>query len=170
MEHGFSRADAEILVNSGSNRKLHTRHQQIVAAAETLYADNIISEAELRDAAKSAGFQATETDVIVKVAEYRRQAKWITTVLSVIRSKYVAHHIDETTATHYVDSLGLPASNRDELLAIWAMERAANTAQLTVAEILKATKKTTITPENALARLQAKGYSTDDAIILLEDI
>lgn len=169
LEYGYSQADAEILVSQSSARKLHTRQQQIVAAAETMYVDNIITDTDLRDAAKSAGFDATETDVLVKAAEYRRQAKWITTVLSVIRSKYVAHHITQADATHYVDSLGLPAGNRDQLIAIWTMERAANTAQLTVAEIVKAMKKGTIQPDDALARLEAKGYSTDDATILLAD-
>jgi hypothetical protein len=169
LEYGFSQADAEILVNAGSARKLHTRNNQTVAAAETLYVDNIITVDELRQVAKVAGFGNTEIDVIVKTSEYRRQAKWITTVLSVIRSKYVAHHIDEATATHYIDSLGLNAGNRAELIAIWTMERAANTAQLTVAEIIKAMKKNTIQPDEALSRLIAKGYSEADAVILLED-
>jgi hypothetical protein len=169
LEYGYSQADAEVLVGAASARKLHSRQQQIVAAAETMYVDNIITDAELADAAKSAGLEASEIAVIVTAASYRRQSKWITTVVSVIRSKYVAHHITEADATHYVDSLGIPAANRDQLIAIWNLERAANTAQLTVAEIVKAMKKGTIQPDNALARLVAKGYSSDDATILLED-
>jgi hypothetical protein len=169
LEHGYSVADAQILVNEGTQRKLHTAQQQTVAAAESMYIDNIITDAELTDVAKAAGFEQSEIDVVITSAEYRRQAKWITNVLSVIRSKYVAHHIAQADASSYIDSLGIPAANRDQLLAIWAMELAANTAELTTAEIVKAAKKTTITPDDAMTRLQAKGYSATDAQILLED-
>lgn len=168
LEQGYSDADAQVLVNEGSNRKLLTRRNEVLTAAETLYEDNAIDEAQLRAAAKAAGFDVTETDEIVKVAEYRREARWVSSVITVIRSKYVGHHITKSQATGYLDSLGMPAARRDQLLVIWDMERAASTKQLTEAQIAKALKLQLISPENALERLIQLGYSAGDAALLLK--
>lgn len=168
LEYGYSPADARILVGSGVARKLATKNQQNVTAAETLYIDNIITEAELKAVAKTAGFDAAEIDVIYTSAEYRRKARWVTSVISVIRSKYVAHHITKGEASSSLDSLGIPAERRDELLTVWDMERAATTAELTAAQIVKAAKNSLISPADALARLENKGYSAGDAVLLMK--
>jgi hypothetical protein len=168
LEQGFSAADAEILVSEGSARKLYTRRNQVLTSAETLYEDDAIDEAQLRAAAKTAGLDVTEADEIVKLAEFKREARVVNSVITVIRSKYVAHHITKSQAQGYLDSLGLPTSRRDELLNIWDMERAANTKQLTEAQIAKAVKLKLISPENGLARLINLGYSEGDAALLLE--
>ena len=67
-----------------------------------------------------------------------------------------------------LDTLGIPAAQRDYLLKIWTLEQSVNVKVLSEAEIAKAVKKQLITPEDGLARLENLGYSADDAALLLE--
>lgn len=168
LEQGYSEADAQILVAEGSNRKLYTRKQQALTAAETLYEDEAISETDLRNVAKASGLDATETDQIVRLAEYKREAKFTNGVITVIRSKYVSHHITKSQASGYLDKLTIPSARRDQLLVIWDLERSATTRELTEAQIAKAVKLQLITPEQGLVRLTNAGYSEGDAKLLLE--
>jgi len=168
LEQGYSEADAQILVGEGAARKLYARRNQVLASAELLYEDNAIPEDQLRSVAKANGLDATEIDEIVKMAEYKREAKWINAVISVIRSKYVAHHITKSQATGYLDALGVPTARRDQELTIWDLERAATTRTLTEAQIVKAQKNKLISPKDALDRLLALGYNETDAQLLLE--
>lgn len=168
IEYGYSETDAQVLVNEGSARKLYTRRQQALTSAEALYEDSAIDEATLRQVARQAGLDTAEQDEVIKLAEYKREAKWINSVISVIRSKYVSHHIEKGTASGYLDALGVPSARRDQLLVIWDMERAATTTELTEAQIVKAHKNKLIDDANALQRLLNKGYSEGDAKLLLE--
>lgn len=168
MEYGYSQANAEILVSSASNRKLQTERQRVVSAAEGLYEENAITQDEFLTIAQAMGFDQTEAQFIYQSAEYRRQSKAVTAVVSAIRSKYIAHHYDHNVASGFLDSLGIASEQRDYLLSLWDIEAAANIRLLTPAQIVKAVDKTLITPDDGQARLEALGYSSDDADLLLK--
>lgn len=168
LEYGFSAADAQILVTEGSARKLATRKNEVLSSAETLYVDNAIDANQLAAVAKSAGFDDTETQEVLKLAEYKREAKFINSAVTAIRSRYVSHHIDKAQAVGYLDALGLPAARRDEEIAQWDMLRAANTKSLTEAQIVKAVKLKLISPADGKTRLLNLGYNSTDADLLLE--
>jgi hypothetical protein len=168
MEYGFSAADAGILVNEGSARKLQTYRQRVVSAAEGLYEQNAISDAQFRQVAISMGFDHAEADFVVSSADYRRKEKTLTSVVAAIRSKYVGHHIEQGTASSLLDAAGIPADRRDFLLKSWNIEEAANVRKLTEAQVIKAFKDKLITAEQANTRLLDMGFPQEDAILLLE--
>lgn len=168
MEHGFSAADAAILVNGGSARKLHTYRRAAVTAAEGLYEQNAISDAQLKVIAESMGFDAAETDILVTSADYRRKERSLAAVVSAIRSKYVGHHIEQGVASGLLDSAGVPADRRDYLIGLWNIEESANVRKLTPAQVHKAFTKKLITAEDAMKRLTDDGYSEVDAALILE--
>jgi hypothetical protein len=168
MEYGFSEQDATILVKEGVNNKLRTYRERVVSAAEGLYEQNAITQTDFVDIAKSMGFDDSESGFILASAEYRRQEKAMTQVLSAIRSKYVGHHINESQASGYLDAAGIPAAQRDHLLSVWHIEAVANVRTLTPAQIVKAHKLQLISDQDALDRLLAEGYSRTDAALLIE--
>lgn len=168
MEYGYSAANAEVIVNEGSNRKLKTYRERVVSAAEGLYEENAISQDQFLAIAKSMGFDANEADFIYESAEYRRQSKAVTSVISAIRAKYIAHHITKNEAGNLLDALGIVSGRRDYLLSLWEIESAANVKTLTTAQVVKAVKNALITPEDGLARLKTDGYNETDAELLLE--
>lgn len=168
LKYGFSQQNAEVLVNEGSARKLQTYRGRVVSAAEGLFEENAITQAQFEDIAQAMGFDPTEANFVAQSAEYRRQAKAITSVVSAIRSKYIAHHIDHNEASGFLDALGVASDQRDYLLSLWDIEAAANVRLLTPAQIVKAVNTQLITPDDGTARLVALGYSSGDASLLLQ--
>jgi hypothetical protein len=169
LEYGYSQKDAEVLVNEGSAHKLLTYKTRVISAAEGLYEENAITGVEFTNIAKGMGFDPAEADFILKSAEYRRQAKVLTMVVAAIRSKYIAHHITKGQASGLLDATGVKAGQRDFLLNYWDIEKSANVKMLTEAQIIRAMKKSTITPQNTVDRLLALGYTPGDAAILIKD-
>lgn len=168
MEHGYSQANAEILVNAASNRKLTTERNRVVASAAGLYEENAITQTQFTDVAQAMGYDATEANFIYQSAEFRRQSRVITAAVSAIRSKYVGHHITHNQASGLLDAIGIPSEQRDYMLSLWDIEAAANVRLLTPAQIVKAEKMTLIDTPTAQARLEALGYSADDASLLIQ--
>jgi hypothetical protein len=169
MMYGYDKADAEMLANHGALAKLKTYRDRVVSGVEQLVEDNAIPEHTAKDMIHSLGYEDSEVTFILEAAKFRQNARLINSAVSALRSKLIAHHITSQEASAYLDALGIPAGQRDYLMKLWLVDLAANTTQLTEAQIIKSMKKGTITPENALERLQAKGYSKGDATILIED-
>lgn len=169
MEHGFSASDAAIIVSSASNRKLETFRQAVVSATEQLYVDNAIDKGSAVEIAVKMGFDANEASVIFESAEYKRQARIKNAAVSAVRNKYIMHHTTENETSGFLDALGITANERDELLAIWTVERNANVRVLTPAQIVKAFNMQLIDSEDAaIARLVQLGYTQQDATLLLK--
>lgn len=169
MKQGYSESNATALIQSASARKLQTYRHGIVTAAESLYIDNAMSLEDAMTVASHAGFDTAEATAIFQGAEYKRQSRMVGAATSAVRAKYILRHLDKNAASTLLDSIGILAEHRDQLLAIWDIERSANVAMLTEAQIVKAYKKGTFTQQQATDRLSAKGYSVDDIAVLLED-
>lgn len=168
MDAGYSRDDATILVNEGISQRLLTYKDRVISGVVTLYEDNLISQADAVSSIKGLGHEDSEVTYILKAAEFRREARMITTVVSAIRSKYVGHHIPLTQASKDLEAIGVPTQQRNALLDLWTLEQAANVRNLTEAQIAKAVKLTLIKPQEGLDRLVALGYDPKDAVLLLE--
>lgn len=168
MQYGYDKRDAEILVSHGSASKLKTYKDRVVASVESLYEDGAIPEAEAAAIIKSMGYEDTEVKFILEAARARKDAATIKSGISAIRSKYVARHITIQQASGLMDALGVPSEQRDAELKLWVLERAADTKTLTEAQVVKAVSKQLISPEDGLKRLEAMGYNTTDAGLLLQ--
>lgn len=168
MSEGYSHQDAAAIVQSASLERLKAFRDKVVQSTEQLYEDNLISQAAAKSTITSMGYKADEVDFIIKAAELRRQAKLIEQGVSAVRSKYLAHHLTENAASGLLDGLGVPATQRDQLLALWTVELSAYTRELTPAQVVKAVKIQILSPADGVARLQFMGYSQDDANLLLE--
>lgn len=169
MKGGYSKADATTLIKSASARKFQEYRRAVVTAAESLYVNNALSVEDGMQIAHNMGMSADEAEVIFQAAEYKRQEKLIATALSAIRSKYIARHLDKQSASNMLDSLGIVAGNRDELLAAWDIELSANVRVLTEAQAIRAMKKNVWTPQETHDYLVLLGYSDEHATILVED-
>lgn len=167
MESGYSSADAAILVESASGAKLATSKDRVVSAAESLFMDSATSEADFRNVMSGMGYSQGEADFIVQAAAYHREARAVTAALNAVRSKYIGHHVDQLEASGLLDGLGIPATQRDYLIGLWSIELAANTRNLTPAQILKAVALGLITSDEGQAKLEFLGYGPDDAALLM---
>lgn len=167
LSYGYNKKDAEILVNEGSARKLRTYRDRVVAGIESLYEANAITGDQAQDLIKPLGYEGSEAQFILEAANFRRNERLLASGISAVRSKYVGRHITAQKASGYLDAMGVPSGQRDELLAVWGIEHAANVKQLTEAQVMKALKLQLITTQQATDRLIAMGYSAADAALLI---
>lgn len=168
LENGYTKSDAAIIVSSGSGQRLDTTKNKTIAAIEGAYEANLIPQSEAQSLIEGMGYSKDESSFIMKAAEFRRQAHVVTQAVSALRSKYVAHHITKNTASGYLDALGIPASQRDYLIALWDIELDANTRTLTEAQTVKAVKLKLITEQDGISRLEKMGYDSTDAQLLIK--
>lgn len=169
MDNGFTKGDAEILVTSGSAEKLMTYKNRVVSSIELAYEENTITRDEAVSTIKSMGFEQSEAEFVVKASEFRRNARIQNQAIGLIRGRYTQHRLSRQQTSNDLDSIGVPAPQRDFMLRLWDIEHAAHTRDLTEAQVIRAMKKQTITPDDALKRLLNMGYSEGDAKLLVED-
>lgn len=169
MDNGFNKDDAEVLVASGSAEKIQTFKNRVVSAVEIAYEENTISEQAAKSMVTSLGFDDSEAAFIVQAAGFRRDARIVNQAIGLIHGRYVQHRLSRQQASNDLDSAGVPAAQRDFMFRLWDIEYAAHSRTLTEPQVIRAMKKSTITPENALQRLLDMGYSQDDAGILIRD-
>lgn len=167
MESGYSKADATTIVTSGSAEKTQAFRDKVVSSITAMYEDSLMPEADALAMIEGLGYTAEESKLIIKGSEFRRQAHVVNTVVHAVQSKYVGHHITATEASGFLDALGVPAQQRDQLLALWKVQEQAYTKTLTEAQIIKAYKTSLITEADATARLEGLGYNKTDAALLL---
>jgi hypothetical protein len=168
MESGLNAADAQIVVNAGSMRKMKTYRDRVVSAVETMYTDNTITQQTAIDLVTGLGYEVAEATMIFEAADFHRTSKLVSGVITALKAKYLGRHITDVETSGYLDALGVPSTQRDELMSAWYIEHAAYTKILTEAQIVKAAKDTLITPADGLQRLTDMGYSETDATLLLE--
>jgi len=169
LAHGYSQADAEILVSQASARKLETYKRRVITAAESLYEASGLPEAAFRHVMQTMGFNEAEAGFVIQAADYRRREKQVVTTVSAVRARFIAHHLNQNQASAILDKSGLLAAQRDALIATWKTERSAVVRNLTEAQVIRAMKKKAITIEEADRRLLAMGYTEVDAAILIAD-
>jgi hypothetical protein len=167
MESGYSETDATTVVNSGSLERTQVYKDRVVESIIGMYEDNLMLESDALSMIQGLGYTSDETSFIIKASEFKRTAHITEQVVSAIHSKYVAHHIDETTASGFLDAVGVPSAQRDQLIALWKIQTEAYTRTLTEAQVIKALTNQLITSDDATARLEAMGYNSVDAGLLI---
>lgn len=167
MENGYDKTAATEIVNAASQEMVQTYRDKVTAAVTALYEDNLITEDSALGTISGLGYTTDQTKFIVQGSELRREAKTLQTAVNAIRAKYLGHHINQTQASGYLDQMGIPATQRDLLLGLWAIEAGAYTRTLTEAQTVKAFKNGLISGDDALARLIGMGYNDTDANLLL---
>jgi hypothetical protein len=168
MDYGYSADVAKVIVGEGNNRRLQTYIDRVASSVETMYENNIINEATAEGFLGELNYSADQSKFILEAVVFRQQEKIVAQGVAAIRSRYIAHHIDQGTASGYLDSLGIPSGQRDQLLQVWGIEESANVRTLTEAQVVKAFDDNVIAQDDAMSRLEAMGYNATDAAILLQ--
>lgn len=132
-----------------------------------LYSDRGISEAEAKDWLSALGYSEESIGLQLILADLRRVRRYSDAVANRVRAAYVAGRTTYDEVVGILDSLRVPAEQREEMISLWDLERQATTKGLTVAQVQAATKRGLLSPAEASAELTAQGYSERDASILL---
>jgi len=137
-----------------------------------MFRAGVKTRADLVAGYKALGYSAEDAETLTTFAEreaedaktrgsllpaYRRR------VVSAAAREYVARQLTEGEARSALDAIGIPDRTVDELIPLWNLERDLLRRELTVAEIVKAHKKSLYDEPTALAELAERGLSDEDA-------
>lgn len=165
-ESGLTDELAGAYLTSAHHQKTATERQLTVANIAALYKDSFIDATEAAQLLALLKYSTEDAAFLIDLWGFEALQAKTRTAVSRIHSLYVAHKIDATEASTTLDSLGIPAAGRDEMLTVWNLERDANVPILTRVEIVDAWYYDVLTTAEADARLEALGWSAEDAAIL----
>lgn len=166
--HGFSRANAEVMLNLEDARARQGTKELSRAQILDLYEESVIDEDQTKGMLSGLGFDDTEIEYMIVLAQGRQVKRFVSALTTRVHNGYVAGLTTAEDAATTLDQAGVPGAARDQLLALWDLEKQALTAQLTPAQIVSAVKKGFLDRAAGKDRLVARGYSDDDAEILIK--
>lgn len=155
------------LSNASKERTLKAK-ELTESTISTLYQEHAIGDDQARDFLTKLRYEPAEVTFVLTSWRLARELKYRNAAINTVHTQFINHRISEHDVVTRLDSLGVPASQRDALLRLWKLEEDIKVTLLTPAQIKSAMRKELLLPEDALARLLQLGYSDTDAIIYLE--
>lgn len=166
IELGFTPEDADALIASASAVKSKTNHDLSVAQVRQLYEAQLLSFDEAVTHLMAAGYTQADASEILQLADALADKKIQNQAVTAIRTRFVGRKISVNEASQALDGIGIPAAQRDRMLAVWGFEREANVAHLTVAQWSKLQKTGAIDLQRWSDEMTALGYSGEDVQFL----
>lgn len=167
LDGGFSAADAAKLVAATSAEKTDRQRDLTVAQTEALYEEGAIDRDRATRNLQALGYDPQESELVLRLSDLQRSRRGRERVLTRIQTRFVNHRITDAEAQVAMDRAGVPAAQRDALLAAWDIERDANVRVLTPAQLAAAHKRGLLSPDELFGELRALGYDERDASILV---
>lgn len=167
QQQGLTPALAAVYVASASSTRTAKPKQLNVSAIEQLYIDKAIDQPTAQGYLTALGYTASEAALILETATLRQTMTDLQRNETRIANYYIAHKIDQATASTMLGGLGLPAAQITQLIQGWTIDRQANVKRLTPAQITAAWEIGAFTQDQAQASLEADGYTPYDAWVLL---
>lgn len=164
---GLAPATADIYVKSAHRQTTATTRELTKAELVSLYVDQAIDAAELGKRLLARGYLQADVDAEIELADLKVTHALEQRAVNRVGTLYTGRKIDKGTALSTLDSLKLPAPQRDRLLKIWDLERGDNLKHLTPPQLGHAVTNGWYTVDQALTVLGAQGYGALDAWVLL---
>jgi hypothetical protein len=136
------------------------------------YRHGIYSRAQLLEGYRQIGYAPADAESMTAVAiaesaggdeaqTWANRAR--SRLFAVAHNEYLAYSIDPPTALRKLEAIGISDAEGQTILALWNEEAEIQRLELTPAQIRKAYRKALYTETVALAELEERGYSPDDA-------
>lgn len=155
-------------LSSGTTKKLGKQKDLAESEISTLYQENAIGVADAKQMLGLLKYDDADQNFIIQTWDMARVRKFKETAISSVHTQYTGHKISQQQAAVSLDAFGIPATQRNQLLELWGLERQDKVRLLTPAEIKKALGKNLLTLDDAVVRLVDMGYAEDDVSIYLQ--
>lgn len=139
-----------------------------MSAIETLYEARYIDATQATDLLTKLGYDAQEITLILELGDARRVKHFLDTAVGRIHTKFIENKATEAEATNALNELNISTQAIADLMATWKLERDVNIPSLTPAQFAAAAYYGVLTNAQALAGIEALGYTNKDATILLD--
>jgi hypothetical protein len=168
LRRGYAPDIVAALVKEAHVTKTAKQRELTASQIVALYEDRAIDQAAALAMLGTLGYDPEIAHWEITLADLRILKRNTDAAVSKVRALFVAHRIDLTEATTTLDSLSVAPAQREELLALWEIERAISRKELTPAEVKAAHKKGIISDQEYATRLRGLGYAPSDVAILLD--
>lgn len=168
LDEGYDTDIVHGLIGAAHSTK--TAHTKNLAATQIdlLYESGLETRDWATKALQGLGYDPDEAEWHLELLDARRLLAALQSDLNLIHRLYVTHKIDQNEAMQDLDKLGMATNVRDLLMQQWDNERAENVQRLTNSQISRSFALGILEEAEAIARLMSNGYSSDDALIVLE--
>lgn len=154
-------------VKDASHKKTAAARTLVKGDVLKLYADRLITRPEALAMLQDLGYEAHEAEFELEIEDFHQQSAARASAVSKVRSLYVARRISDVEVVGVLGQLGVGPDERDQLLAVWKLERNETLRILTPAEVVDAWEYQVMSTDVALVELQALGYTEYDAWVKL---
>jgi len=165
---GFSPADAAAFAQEAASTKTQKHKSLAESQIVELYEDKAIDHAAALKHLQTLGYDAGEGAFILELADLRRARRFQDQALTVLRTLFVHRRLTEQELLGKLDGLKLVSDHRDQLVALWKLERNATVLNLSEAQIIAALKHGVLDGHKALQLLLQMGYSQFAADVLVK--
>jgi hypothetical protein len=156
---------AAIQLADAHHEKVAPERDLTVSTIKALYQDGLIDQTEAGTLLGALNYSAESVAFLIDVWDFQVLQAKVRSAVSKVHSLYVAHKIDAAAAGRTLDGLGVPATGKAQMLAVWTLERDANVQTLTAAEIVDAVFYSIIDIPTGIGRLIQLGWQPEDAAI-----
>jgi hypothetical protein len=164
---GLSPELAGVYVANASHDKVATEKQLTKDTITKLYEERLITHDQAVAMLEHLHYTAEESAFVLQLGDLQRHQRVYNAAVTRIATLYIGRKLEAGAVSAALDSLGVPAAQRDEYLTVWALERASNLKILSEATIAQAWKYGVLQDDDALAELEAHGYTPHDAWVYL---
>ena len=166
-EEGLTDEIAAIYVKTAHHERSATTKELTKAEWLAMYQDQAIDAPTLKAKLATLGFTGESADLEIQLADLKVAHALEQRAVNRVGTLYTGRRIDKAQAATTLDSLKIPAKQRDRLLSVWTLERADNLKHLGVVELGWGVQQGFIDPQEGLDILGAQGYGPRDAWVLL---
>lgn len=164
--YGYNAQDAAAVVKNARATKAHSTKELAKGEVVSAYENQLMSRDNALQSLIHLGYDNAESDLLLSLADHKRQQAILNQGIRVIGSRYVSRHISRSDAGIALDRLQVPTVAKDTLMTMWDLELSASPKMLSLAEIGTLGKKGLIDPPTFHDKVAALGYSEADIGLL----
>jgi hypothetical protein len=158
---------AAVYVAAAHHQKVAADKELAKADVLRLYAAKQMSVAQAEAALTLLGWSPANIGFLLGYEDFKAEIHLVDQALARLRSLYLGHKITKGAVAAAIDTLGLDAAARDNLLKFWDVDRNATPVLLSAAELAQGAALGLLDAGGVLDELGGRGFDARDAYIFL---
>lgn len=167
VKQGLSKELAAAYVNDALSDQNKSERDLTTSQLLSMYGAGLVKQEDIVPILSAIGYSDQSIEWLLSYKDMQRAISAVNSAVTRIHSLYVSHKLDGPDAKQALLSLHVPADQVADIVSTWDIERSANVATLTAAQIASAWGYEIISRDEAMAELESLGYTPRDAWIYL---
>lgn len=168
LDLGYKPEDAELLAVFAEREKMGAERDLSKGEVLGLYEQGALPRADAVSFLDAHGYDASEAELILKLADLRVARRQRDAVVAVVKSRYLDRELDQGEAISRLTTAGLAQEEQTRLLDLWTLEREQNPRHISEAQMRSAWKKKLVDEARYRQHLAQLGTPDDEAEILVK--